>query len=145
LFVTPSRGCWGVNPKLEAKIFSALTFFESSRSNLDYDSFNNRDSFGYYSFVNEPMTNVPTMEELTDALKAAGAAHHEYEQTVLKGVRHEEWALFYAAYVLGRLGDFAPPGITTKWLTEAPLTENWAESAAAYVLSEMRRTRPAGP
>jgi hypothetical protein len=95
--------------------------------------------------VIESMINVPTVAELMDALKVAGAAHHEYEQTVLKGVRHEEWAPFYAAYVLGRLGDFAPPSIMTKWLTEAPLTENWAESVAAHILSEIRRPRSAGP
>ena len=87
------------------------------------------------------MTNIPTMDELTEALRAAGAAHHEYEQTVLRGVRHEEWAAFYAAYVLGRLGDFAQPSIMSKWLTEAPLTQNWAESAAAHILSEIARAR----
>ncbi len=87
------------------------------------------------------MSNVPTKEELVEALRAAGAAHHEYEQTILKGVRHEEWAVFYAAYVLGRLGDFAPASDMTKWLTEAPLTQNWAESAAAHVLSEIGRGR----
>ena len=85
------------------------------------------------------MTNVPDVGELTEALKAAGAAHHEYEETVLKGVRHEEWAAFYAAYVLGRLGDFAQPSNMTKWLTEAPLTQNWAESAAAHILSVIGR------
>lgn len=87
------------------------------------------------------MTNLPTAKELAEALEAAGAAHHEYEQTVLRGVRHEEWAAFYAAYVLGRLGDFAPPSDMTKWLTEAPLTQNWAESAAAHILSEIGRAR----
>ncbi len=40
---------------------------------------------------------MPAMEELAEALDAAGTAHHEYEQTALKGVRHEEWASFYAA------------------------------------------------
>jgi hypothetical protein len=29
----------------------------------------------------------------------------------------------------------------TKWLAEAPLTENWAESAAAHILSEIGRSR----
>lgn len=77
------------------------------------------------------------MEELAEALGAAGAAHHEYEQTVLKGVRHDEWAPFYAAYVLGRLGDFIPASALTELLTEAPLTDNWAESAAAHVISGM--------
>jgi hypothetical protein len=87
------------------------------------------------------MTNIPTREELAEALKAAGAAHHEYETIVLKGVRHEEWAVFYAAYVLGRLGDFAKPSALISWLTEAPITDNWAESAAALVLSEIGRSR----
>ncbi len=88
------------------------------------------------------MSNLPTKEGLAEALRAAGAAHHEYEETVLRGVRHEEWAAFYAAYVLGRLGDFAQPSNMTKWLTEAPLTPNWAESAAAHILSEIGRSRP---
>lgn len=83
----------------------------------------------------------PTAEELTEALTAAGRAHHEYEQTVLHGVRHEEWAAFYAAYVLGRLGDFVMPSVLTGLLSEAPLTEDWAESAAAHVLMEIRKAR----
>jgi hypothetical protein len=90
--------------------------------------------------VAESTNKVPTREDLAEALRAAGAAHHEYEQTVLRGVRHEEWAAFYAAYVLGRLGDFAPPSALTGWLTEAPLTDDWAESAAAHVLSEIGRS-----
>lgn len=73
----------------------------------------------------------------------AAAAHHEYEETVLKGERHEEWAAFYAAYVLVRLGDFAPASVLTRWLTEAPLTKDWAESAAAHILSEIP-PRPLG-
>ncbi|MEW6144234.1 MAG: hypothetical protein AB1598_04360 [Thermodesulfobacteriota bacterium] len=84
-------------------------------------------------------SGLPTAGELTEALGAAGLAHHEYEQTALGGVRHEEWAVFYAAYVLGRLGDFAKPSDLTRWLGEAPLTDNWAESAAAHVLSEIGR------
>ena len=82
-------------------------------------------------------TRVPEKEELVKALKSAGAAHHEYEQTVLHGIRHEEWAAFYAAYVLGRLGDFLPASVLTELLTEAPLTDNWAESTAVNIISEM--------
>jgi len=92
--------------------------------------------------VTEPKTPVPSIEELTKALVAAGSAHHEYEQTVLKGVRHEEWAPFYAAYVLGRLGDFVPASSLAGWLSKAPLTDNWAESAAAHVLMEIQRAHP---
>lgn len=82
---------------------------------------------------------MPGLGELMEALGAAGSAHHEYEQTAFKGVRHEEWAAFYAAYVLGRLGDFVPASVLTELLTEAPLTDNWAESAAVHVLSETGR------
>jgi hypothetical protein len=52
------------------------------------------------------MTDLPSDSALAEALSAAGAAHHEYEQTALKGLRDELWSGFYAAFVLGRLGDF---------------------------------------
>ena len=52
------------------------------------------------------MTDPPFDSSLAEILSAAGSAHHEYEQTALKGVRDELWAGFYAAFVLGRLGDF---------------------------------------
>ena len=87
------------------------------------------------------MTGMPTIEQLSVALSAAGSAHHEYEQTVLHGVRDEEWAVFYCAYVLGRLGDFVQPSVLIKLLAEAPLTENWSETAAAHVLSEIKPGR----
>ena len=50
-----------------------------------------------------------SQSDLERALSAAGAAHHDYEQETLKGVRDELWTGLYAAYVLGRLGDFAAP------------------------------------
>ena len=95
----------------------------------------------YNSSVTDSMAGLPTLKELSEALSAAGSAHHEYEQTVLHGVRHEEWAVFYAPYVLGRLGDFVQPSVLTRLLNEAPLTENWAETAAAHVLSGIKRGR----
>ena len=51
----------------------------------------------------------PTVQELEQALAAAGFAHHEFETRFLAGVRDEMWPGWYAAYVLGRLGDFAKP------------------------------------
>lgn len=101
--------------------------------------FSNRDCSCYNFPVTDPKAGLPAVEELTEALRAAGSAHHEYEQTVLHGVRHEEWAAFYAAYVLGRLGDFVKPSVLSGLLTEAPLADNWAESAAAHVLTELGR------
>ena len=47
------------------------------------------------------MIQQPQFSELAAALKAAGSAHHEYEQSVLNGVFDEQWPMFYAAFVLG--------------------------------------------
>lgn len=72
--------------------------------------------------------------QLAAALTAAGAAHHDYEQVVLEGKRDELWPGFYAAYLLGRLGDFVAPSALSKWLEDAPAGAQWASSAAGYVL-----------
>ena len=53
------------------------------------------------------MADLPSKSALAQALSAAASAHHEYERTALKGVRDDLWAGFYAAFVLGRLGDVA--------------------------------------
>lgn len=79
----------------------------------------------------------PSHDSLRQALTDAGAAHHDYEQVVLAGVRDELWPGFYAAYVLGRLGDFAPSSSVSRWLESAPAKDNWADSAARFVLSEL--------
>ncbi len=43
---------------------------------------------------------------------------------------------FYAAFVLGRIGDFAAPTDLARWLEQAPSTENWAATTADYVLEQ---------
>jgi hypothetical protein len=48
-----------------------------------------------------------TKEELTDLLRAAEAAHGQYEKTVLGGVRDEEWAPWYAEFIVDRLRERA--------------------------------------
>lgn len=58
------------------------------------------------------MTNTPSRDELERALSAAVAAHHDYEHNVLKGIRDAPWSGFYAAYTLGRLGDFTTPDLS---------------------------------
>ncbi len=83
------------------------------------------------------MKSIPQQSEFRDALLAAGLAHHDYEQHTLNGVRDEHWAGFYAAFVLGRLGDFAAPSVLTDWLEDAPGGEEWAASAASYVLEQL--------
>lgn len=79
------------------------------------------------------MPSKPTEQQLKDALSAAGRAHHEFESNFLRGVRDEQWAGWYAAYVLGRLGDFTTPTQLAKWLADAPLKGDWAKNAAAHV------------
>lgn len=83
------------------------------------------------------MKRFPTQDALADALVEAGSAHHDYESRFLDGVRDEAWPGWYAAYVLGRLGDFAPPTELAEWLRDAPSKGDWAEEAAAYVLAEL--------
>ena len=77
------------------------------------------------------------VESLAQALADAGTAHHDFEAVALGGRRDELWAGFYAAYVLGRLGDFAAPSALSRWLEAAPSGENWADAAARYVLSKL--------
>lgn len=79
----------------------------------------------------------PTEDELIETLEAAGHAHHDYESNYLKGVRDEQWPGVYAAYVLGRLGDFTTPTRLARWLEEAPSEANWAVGAARHVLDEL--------
>ncbi|HSG30232.1 MAG TPA: hypothetical protein VLB82_01675 [Thermodesulfobacteriota bacterium] len=76
-------------------------------------------------------------DDLEKALSSAGSAHHDYEVNTLNGVRDEMWPGFYAAYVLGRLGDFAPASVLNSLLESAPSNENWAASTAEYVIKEL--------
>lgn len=80
---------------------------------------------------------TPSLEDLYAALAAAGTAHHEFETEYLAGVRDEAWAGWYAAYVLGRAGDFTTPTRLARWLEEVPLEGDWAEGAAKLVLSRL--------
>ena len=41
-----------------------------------------------------------TKEELTRLLREAEAAHGEYERDELGGVRDEEWAAWYAEFIV---------------------------------------------
>ncbi len=59
------------------------------------------------------MMSHPSQEDLENVLAAAGTAHHEFEQNYLGGSRDEQWAAWYAAYVLGRLGDLVSPSVLT--------------------------------
>lgn len=74
--------------------------------------------------------------ELIAALEEAGRTHHEYEQVALGGERDELWAGFYAAYVLGRLGDFMTPTALARVL-EVVEGDPWPEAAADDIIVEL--------
>jgi hypothetical protein len=76
----------------------------------------------------------PSRDELASALGEAGAVHHDYEQNALGGNRDEMWPGFYAAFVLGRPGNFVAASRLSALLAEAPASEHWARSTADYVL-----------
>jgi hypothetical protein len=48
-----------------------------------------------------------TKEELTGLLREAEAAHGKYETEELGGVRDEEWAAWYAEFILNALHERA--------------------------------------
>ncbi len=83
------------------------------------------------------MVTTPTDQQLRDAFSSAGSAHHDYESNFLDGARDEQWAGWYSAYVLGRLGDFTTPTLMTQWLGEVSSEGDWSANAAAYVLSRI--------
>ena len=84
------------------------------------------------------MADLPSKSALSEALAAVTPLHDDYERTTLKGVVDERWAGFYAAYVIGRLGDFASAGRIAALLEEVPEQENWPAVAAAHVLTKLR-------
>ena len=84
------------------------------------------------------MADLPAKPALEQALIAASASHEEYERVVLKGVVDERWAGFCAAYVLGRLGEFAAASRLAGLLEQVGETENWPAAAAEHVLTKLR-------
>ncbi len=83
------------------------------------------------------MSAKPAAEDLESALRAAGQAHHDYQHNFLNGEPDKHWAGWYAAYVLGRLGDFTSPTSLAGWLAEAPSAEDWAPAAARHVMQQL--------
>jgi len=78
----------------------------------------------------------PTKAQLAVALDHAAELHHSYEQAFLKGNRDTQWAGFYAAYIIGRHGDFLKAEALAGQLEKVPVSENWT-SDAAEALCEM--------
>ena len=48
------------------------------------------------------MDNI-TVEKLTQLIKDAADALHEYETSVLKGVHDEDWPTWYANWILDKI------------------------------------------
>ena len=84
------------------------------------------------------MASVPTKQQLMETLIAAAKAHHEFQTNFLNGVRHEQWAWWYSAYVLGRLNDFTTPTLLTKWLNEVTDEKGWFKGAAEHVFLKIK-------
>jgi hypothetical protein len=76
-----------------------------------------------------------TIDELAAALGDAAEAHHEFEEHALGGERDEQWAGFYAAFVLGRLGPFTTPSRLAAVLAEVDAPDDWAPAAARHVVA----------
>ncbi len=86
------------------------------------------------------MSTQLTAEELDAVLQAAWNAHHEFEMNALKGEHDKQWPGWYAAFVIGRLGDFTTPTKLASFLSEAPASENWTSSAANYILEQLGKS-----
>ena len=83
------------------------------------------------------MVSIPTEQQLKETLSLAGRFHHDYESNFLGGVHDEQWAGWYSAYAIGRLGDFTTPTFLTQWLKEVSGEGDWSKNAAAHVLSNI--------
>ena len=78
-----------------------------------------------------------TVEQLRAALDAAARAHHDYETVALRGKRDEQWSGFYAAYMLGRLGDLMRSDELAAVLDQVEATSNWSAAAGRAVAAVM--------
>ena len=61
-----------------------------------------------------------------------------YEANYLDGVADAHWAGWYAAYTLGRLGDFTTPTTLARLLAESPAEADWPAAAARHVTQALR-------
>ena len=84
------------------------------------------------------MADLPSRADLEAVLAAAEVAHGEYERVVLKGVADNQWSGFFAAYVLGRLGEFTPASRLALLIDEVETESDWATAAAEHVLKKLR-------
>ncbi|MFB6246258.1 MAG: hypothetical protein ABEI74_01545, partial [Candidatus Pacearchaeota archaeon] len=75
--------------------------------------------------------------------KEASEKHHEYEQNFLNDEVDQNWAAWYAAYILGKskeLKNKINPSKLTAYLEEVASRfkgENWAERYADFVFEKI--------
>jgi len=81
--------------------------------------------------------NLPDRDLLERALNDAGNAHHDYQSNALGGEFDQQWPGWYAAYVLGRIGDFTTPSQLAVLLEAAPEIDNWSSTSATHVLDQL--------
>ena len=74
---------------------------------------------------------------LQQTLEAAAASHHEYQTVALNGEFDKQWPAFYAAYALGRLGDFMEPSALAARLEAVQAKDDWAGAAAEKIASAL--------
>jgi len=66
-------------------------------------------------------------ETRRDGIDSHGSAHQDYEASFLGGARDQQWAGWYSAYVLGRLGGFTASAVTAL-LPRAQFSTHFATS-----------------
>ncbi|MCY6493512.1 hypothetical protein [Leptolyngbya sp. GGD] len=82
-------------------------------------------------------------------LTQAGQAHHDYEKSVLKGVYDQDWARWYAEYVIQNgLSECLEQEVTVQQVSqffiqsyEAYKGKKSGETWADYTAREMQQTR----
>ena len=83
------------------------------------------------------MVPSPSKANLERALRDASRSHHNYEDNVLDGVRDKYWSGWYAAYVLGRLGDFTSPTVLSSLLESVSGDADWYLNASNLIYMEL--------
>ncbi len=95
--------------------------------------------------------NIDRINAITALLGETGAAHGVYEETVLRGVYHKEWAGWYAAYAVDHgIGQLIGHAVTADHLarflastnvdfeqTKPKPTDTWAVYTARRVATEL--------
>ena len=79
------------------------------------------------------MVSLLSKAALEQALRDASLSHHNYEETILQGVRDKYWSGWYAAYVPGWLGDFTSPSELSSLLETISADDDWFLTATDQI------------